>query len=116
MLFNLYLLFSYCPYPYSTNAKSNLFYETLILDKIIDKNGSDLQEGDLIPVCEGLELNDTFNIITHLDVKKYLLPTEYIYKAYRESSNYENEILDNDNFVNEDDPNKVTGIPSIVHL
>ena len=53
--------------------------------KIIDKNGSDLQIDDLIPVCEGLELDldlDTettesttpyFKEITILDVKKYLL-------------------------------------------
>ena len=63
----------------ATKGKSFLVYDETT-NTIIDKNGSDLQEGDLIPVCEGLELNDTFNIITHLDVKKYLLPTEYIYK------------------------------------
>lgn len=63
----------------ATKGKSFLVYDKEC-NKIIDKNGSDLKEGDLIPVCEGLELDDTFIKITHLDVKKYLSPTDYIYK------------------------------------
>ena len=75
----------------ATKGRSFLVYDETT-NKIIDKNGSDLQIDDLIPVCEGLELDldntilsDTspekqyFKEITHLDVKKYLLPTEYIY-------------------------------------
>jgi len=66
----------------ATKGRSFLVYD-FATDKIIDKNGSDLKLDDLIPVCEGLELdldNDYFKEITHLDVKKYLLPSEYIYK------------------------------------
>ena len=69
----------------ATKGRSFLVYDELT-NKIIDKNGSDLQIDDLIPVCEGLELEldnletQYFKEITHLDVKKYLLPTEYIYR------------------------------------
>jgi len=77
----------------ATKGRSFLVYDEST-DKIIDKNGSDLQIDDLIPVCEGLELDldntntysDTetstpyFKEITHLNIKKYLLPSEYIYK------------------------------------
>ena len=76
----------------ATKGRSFLVYDEST-NKIIDKNGSDLQIDDLIPVCEGLELdldNTTlsetspetpyFKEITHLDVKKYLPPTEYIYR------------------------------------
>jgi intein/homing endonuclease len=73
----------------ATKGRSFLVYDDAT-NKIIDKNGSDLQIDDLIPVCEGLELdldnqsneiqNPYFKNITHLDVKKYLSPTEYIYK------------------------------------
>jgi len=66
----------------ATKGRSFLVYNEAT-NKIIDKNGSDLKIDDLIPVCEGLEFdldNDYFKEITHLDVKKYLLPSEYIYK------------------------------------
>uniref|UniRef100_A0A6C0F4Q7 DNA-directed RNA polymerase n=1 Tax=viral metagenome TaxID=1070528 RepID=A0A6C0F4Q7_9ZZZZ len=64
----------------ATKGRSFLVYDEAN-NIIIDKNGSDLKEDDLIPVCEGLELeNSYFNEITHLDVKKYLLPSEYIYR------------------------------------
>ena len=71
----------------ATKGRSFLVYDEAT-NKIIDKNGSDLQIDDLIPVCEGLELDldntesttPYFKEITILDVKKYLLPTEYIYR------------------------------------
>jgi DNA-directed RNA polymerase beta' subunit len=73
----------------ATKGRSFLVYDEAT-NKIIDKNGSDLQIDDLIPVCEGLELDldntDTetstpyFKEITHLNIKKYLSPSEYIYK------------------------------------
>ena len=66
----------------ATKGRSFLVYDETT-NKIIDKNGSDLQIDDLIPVCEGLDLdldNDYFKEITHLNVKQYLLPSEYIYK------------------------------------
>ena len=73
----------------ATKGRSFLVYD-FESDKVIGKNGSDLQIDDLIPVCEGLELDlDTettesttpyFKEITILDVKKYLLPSEYIYR------------------------------------
>ena len=84
----------------ATKGKSFLVYD-FESDKVIGKNGSELQIDDLIPVCEGLELNldnavesitpsespseaqsetPYFKEITHLDVKKYLPPTEYIYR------------------------------------
>ena len=71
----------------ATKGKSFLVYDE-VTNKIIDKNGSELQIDDLIPVCEGLDLNldnqsesiPYFKEITHLDVKKYLSPTQYIYR------------------------------------
>ena len=76
----------------ATKGKSFLVYD-FESDKVIGKNGSDLQIDDLIPVCEGLELDldnvtlsetspeiPYFKEITNLDVKKYLSPYEYIYR------------------------------------
>ena len=76
----------------ATKGRSFLVYDEAT-NKIIDKNGSDLQIDELIPVCEGLEFDldnsvesetpsetPYFKNITHLDVKKYLSPTEYIYR------------------------------------
>ncbi len=80
----------------ATKGESFLVYDDAT-NKIITKKGSELKIDDLIPVCEGLELdldNDEltdaitdapsatpyFKKITHLDVKKYLSPYEYIYR------------------------------------
>jgi DNA-directed RNA polymerase beta' subunit len=56
----------------ATKGKSFLVYDE-DTNKIIDKNGSELNENDMIPICEGLELDTNyFNNITHLDTKQYL--------------------------------------------
>ncbi len=68
----------------ATKGKSFLVYDEAT-NKIVDKFGSELKEGDLLPICEGLDLNldadkDYFKEISHLDVKQYLSPREYLYK------------------------------------
>lgn len=63
----------------ATKGKSFLIYDEL-QEKLIDINGDDLQVGHLIPVCEGLKIDDTFKNYTHIDVKDYLSPREYIYR------------------------------------
>ena len=63
----------------ATKGKSFLVYNEA-QNKIIGINGSELQVGDLLPVCEGLEIDDSFNEYTHLDLKEYLSPREYMFE------------------------------------
>lgn len=61
----------------ATKGKSFLIYNEA-QDKVVEISGDELQVGHLIPVCEGLELDDTFTQYTHIDVKDYLLATTNI--------------------------------------
>ena len=63
----------------ATKGKSFLVYNEA-QNKIIGINGSDLQVGDLLPICEGLEMDNSFNEYTYLDLKEYLSPREYMFE------------------------------------
>jgi hypothetical protein len=62
----------------ATKGKSFLVYDE-VYNKIVEISGDELQVGHLIPVCEGLKLDDTFTEYTHIDVKDYLSPKDYLY-------------------------------------
>jgi len=63
----------------ATKGKSFLVYNEA-QNKVIEINGSELQVGDLLPICEGLEMDDSFNEYTHLDLKEYLSPKKFLYR------------------------------------
>jgi len=58
----------------ATAQKSFLIFDG---EKIVEKNGSDLQVGDRVPVT--YHLKDDTNLITHLNLERYLPKTEWIY-------------------------------------
>jgi len=62
----------------ATKGKSFLVYNEA-QNKVVEISGDDLQVGHLIPVCEGLKLDDTFTEYTYIDVKDYLSPKDYLY-------------------------------------
>lgn len=62
----------------ATQQKSFLVWDEKT-QKIVDKNGADLEIGDLVPVINQFPEPEAGDEITHLEMSRYLLKTEYLY-------------------------------------